>query len=118
MEIVLKIINTVFEENVADFGGAIYALSFDLEIDNCTFEDNKANGIDDFLLGGGAIVVCPGDFDVDIKDSLFSRNSAIGKGASGRSFTTTTQFPFTILSCSEITAHSKAIPPTKGEQYI
>ena len=76
----LKIINTIFKGNIADFGGAIYALSFDLEIDNCTFEDNKANGIDDFLLGGGAIVVCPGDFDVDIKDSLFSRNSATGKG--------------------------------------
>ena len=79
-ENLLRIINTTFEGNVADFGGAIYALSFDLEIDNCTFEDNKANGIDDFLLGGGAIVVCPGDFDVDIKDSLFSRNSATGKG--------------------------------------
>ena len=76
----LKIINTVFERNVADFGGAIYALSFDLEIDNCTFEDNKANGIDDFLLGGGAIVVCPGDFDVEITNTVFSRNSATGKG--------------------------------------
>ena len=76
----LKIINTIFKGNVADFGGAIYAESFDLEIDNCTFEDNKANGIDDYLLGGGAIVVRPGDYDVDIKDSLFSRNSATGKG--------------------------------------
>lgn len=76
----LEIVNTVFKGNVADFGGAIYAESFDLEIDNCTFEDNKANGIDDYLLGGGAIVVRPGDYDVDIKDSLFSRNSATGKG--------------------------------------
>ncbi|WP_405264516.1 Ig-like domain repeat protein [Methanobrevibacter sp.] len=76
----LRIINTLFEGNVAKFGGAIYAKSFNLEIDNCTFEDNKANGIDDVLLGGGAIVVCPGYFDVDIKDSLFSGNSAENKG--------------------------------------
>ena len=76
----LEIVNTVFKGNVADFGGAIYADSFDLEIDNCTFEDNKANGIDDFLLGGGSIVVCPGDFDVEITNTVFSRNSATGKG--------------------------------------
>lgn len=76
----LRIINTIFEGNVAKFGGAIYAKSFNLEIDNCTFEDNKANGFDDYLLGGGAIMVCPGDFNVDITDTLFSRNSAEDKG--------------------------------------
>ena len=76
----LEIVNTVFKGNVAKFGGAIYALSFNLEIDNCTFEDNLANGSDYYLLGGGAILVLPGEFDVEITNTVFSRNSAAGKG--------------------------------------
>ena len=76
----LEIVNTVFKGNVAKFGGAIYALSFNLEIDNCTFEDNLANGSDYYLLGGGAILVLPGDFDVEITNTIFSGNSAVDKG--------------------------------------
>lgn len=76
----LEIVNTVFKGNVAKFGGAIYALSFNLEIENCTFEDNHANGSDYYLLGGGAILVLPGDFDVEITDTVFSGNSAADKG--------------------------------------
>ncbi|MEE1335386.1 Ig-like domain repeat protein [Methanobrevibacter sp.] len=76
----LEIVNTVFKGNVAKFGGAIYALSFNLEIDNCTFEDNLANGSDYYLLGGGAILVLPGEFDVEITNTVFSGNSAADKG--------------------------------------
>ena len=66
--------NVVISNNSANWGGGILTGNCDLQIDNCTFTDNKAPGG-----SGGAIhVTCSSDFTyrISIKNTFFTGNSA------------------------------------------
>ena len=81
---VLTVKNTKFEGNNATFGGAIFVESSNLEVDNCTFENNKGVGVGSSGTSntqGGAIVVFPDDAQATIVDSTFINNSARCGGA-------------------------------------
>ena len=75
----LSIKNSKFEGNNATFGGAIFVESSKLEVDNCTFENNKGLGVGSSGTSntqGGAIIVHPAQSSVSITDSTFIGNSA------------------------------------------
>lgn len=68
------ITNSSFSENVADQGGAIFAVSYDsakLEIENCEFRKNHANQ-------GGAVFV--NGVESVVLSSVFDENKAEGEG--------------------------------------
>ena len=75
----LSVKNSKFEGNNATFGGAIFVESSKLEVDNCTFENNKGLGVGSSGTSntqGGAIIVHPAQSSVSITDSTFTGNSA------------------------------------------
>ena len=80
----LSVKNSKFEGNNATFGGAIFVESSKLEVDNCTFENNKGLGVGSSGTSntqGGAIVVFPDGANAKITDSTFTANSANTGGA-------------------------------------
>ncbi|WP_405306898.1 Ig-like domain repeat protein [Methanobrevibacter sp.] len=83
-EYVLNVVNSRFEGNNATFGGAIFIESSNLDVKNCTFENNKGVGVGSSGTSnthGGAIVVFPDGASADIIDSTFIGNSANTGGA-------------------------------------
>ncbi|PWB84708.1 Ig-like domain repeat protein [Methanobrevibacter thaueri] len=80
----LTVVNTKFEGNNATFGGAIFVESSKLNVENCTFENNKGVGVGSSGTSntqGGAIVVHPSGSSATITDSTFIANSANLGGA-------------------------------------
>ena len=81
---VLSVLNSKFEGNNATFGGAIFVESSNLDVRNCTFENNRGVGVGSSGTSdtqGGAIVIFPGDSHAEIIDSTFIGNSANLGGA-------------------------------------
>ena len=76
--------DTIFEGNNATFGGAIFADSVILEVNNCTFENNKGVGVGSpgtSYTQGGAIMIQGADSALTMTDSTFIANSADIGGA-------------------------------------
>ena len=69
------ITNSIFENNIADIGGAILIqLGSNLMINNCIFADNSAAGCSDGNCGGGALFIDDSCF-VEVKNCSFINNT-------------------------------------------
>lgn len=70
--------NNIFVQNQAVYGGAIAANDGTLEITGATFTDNTAADTDALVGDGGAVHAV--NSNVDIYDSIFEGNLALGSG--------------------------------------
>lgn len=71
----LTIINSTFDSNTADFGGAVYSATGDVTVINSTFKNNLGR------YGGGAVYFLGNDLKVE--NSIFNNNRVSGDDSGG-----------------------------------
>lgn len=90
-----QVINCVFEDNYANFGGAIRINMGEVLIENCTFKNNIANESN-----GGAIDSRYAD--LTIKNSNFTGNTAISNGGAINDLSNSNPAYLNIINCNFI----------------
>ena len=94
-----KISTSLFINNSAEFGGALYLSQSNVDIYSSIFQFNRA-----YRGGGGALEVS--DSDVSITDSLFKSNSAVRNGGAIHANKSTAKSKLHISRCSFISNHA------------
>lgn len=72
--------NSQFVNNEAPQAGALISLQETLQVENCLFRDNYAEGYDGEIIGGGAIIF-EGPSEINVRNSIFERNNSDVEGS-------------------------------------